>query len=139
MDNLPELKNYLKKLMISIIDKVNCTNEKKTNKKIREIQKYITDNLHQPDLSLAGIAKEFYISPSHLSRLFKQEKSQTLVEYITKVRIDKAVSLLRDTDLKVYQVGERVGINDPHYFSIIFKKNIGLSVNDFRKTQYNKE
>lgn len=136
LDNLPELKNYLAGMISSIIDRVNCMNEKKTNKKIEQIKEYIANNLQQPELSLSGIAREFFISPSHLSRLFKQETNQTLIEYITKLRIDKAVRLLRETDLKVYQIGEQVGINDPHYFSIIFKKNTGSSVNDFRKGQH---
>lgn len=136
IDNLPELKKYLSDMVSSVIEKINRTNEKKTNKKIEQIKEYINHNIQQPDLSLSGIAKEFFISPSHLSRLFKQETAQTIVEYITKVRIDKAVKLLKDTDLKVYQIGEQVGINDPHYFSIIFKKNTGSSVNDFRKLQH---
>ena len=135
IDNLPELKEYLKQRITAVIDKINLSNERKANRKIAEIKEYIVQNIHQADLSLSGIAKEFYISPSHLSRLFKQETNQTIVEYITKIRIEKAVRLLKDTDLKVYQVGEKVGIADPHYFSIIFKKNTGSSVNDFRKGQ----
>lgn len=135
MDNLPELKSYLKNMLSEIIDMINISNEKKTNGKIEQIRKYINSNIQRPDLSLTEIAKEFFISPSHLSRLFKQETAQTIVEYITKVRIERALKLLRDTDLKVYQIGELVGINDPHYFSILFKKNTGSSVNEFRKNQ----
>ncbi|MCX7711797.1 MAG: response regulator [Clostridia bacterium] len=133
IDNLPELKDYLRSLVSNIIDKIHSSNEKKANKLINQILEHIQKNIHESELSLSGVAKEFFISPSHLSRLFKQETQQTFVEYITKMRMEKAVRLLKETDMKVYQVGEMVGIADPHYFSILFKKFTGVSVNDFRK------
>ena len=133
IDNLPELKGYLKSLVFDIIEKILNSNQKKANKVINQIKEYISNNIQDSDLSLAGVAREFYVSPNHLSRLFKQETTHTFVEYITAMRMEKAVKLLKETDFKVYQIGDMVGIDDPHYFSIIFKKFTGLSVNDFRK------
>ena len=133
IDNLPELKEYLKSLIFDTIDKILNTNRKKANKVISQIKEYISKNIQNSGLSLAGVAREFYVSPNHLSRLFKQETTHTFVEYITAIRMEKAVKLLKETDFKVYQIGDMVGIDDPHYFSIIFKKFTGLSVNDFRK------
>jgi two-component system response regulator YesN len=46
--------------------------------------------------------------------------------------VKKAEMLLKTTELKGYQIGEMVGINDPHYFSILFKKNLGKSINEYR-------
>ncbi|HEY5583145.1 MAG TPA: response regulator [Ruminiclostridium sp.] len=132
-DTLPEIKMCLKDLTLNIISKINSLNSKKVNIVIKQIKEYIEINLENSDISLSGIAKIFYLNQSHLSRLFKQETGQTIVEYITKVRIEKAIELLRKTDMKVYQVGEKVGICDSHYFSIVFKKFTGLSINDFRK------
>jgi two-component system response regulator YesN len=51
--------------------------------------------------------------------------------------MDLAVSLLGQTDLKAYEIAERIGIQDPHYFSICFKKYTGMSVNDYRKSTGN--
>lgn len=133
IDNLPELKNYFKQLIYNINGKLKRLNDTKTGKQVRLIQEYISDNLSNAELSLASIAKEFYISASHLSRIFKQETGQTLVEYITKLRIAKAEKLLRGTEFKGYQIGEMIGIPDPHYFSILFKKYTGLSINTYRK------
>lgn len=133
IDNLPELKAYFKQLIDIIIGKIKRLNDTKTGKQVRQIQDYISDNLSNAELSLASIAKEFYISSSHLSRIFKQETGQTLVEYITKLRIAKAEKLLKETEYKGYQIGEMIGIPDPHYFSILFKKYTGLSINAYRK------
>lgn len=133
IDNLPEFKTYFKQLIYNIIGKLKCLNDTKTGKQVRQIQDYISDNLSNAELSLASISKEFYISSSHLSRIFKQETGQTIVEYITKLRIAKAEKLLKETEFKGYQIGEMIGIPDPHYFSILFKKYTGLSINTYRK------
>ncbi len=134
IDNINELKNYMKSFITKVINKVNCVNNKKVNSLISQIKEYINDNIHNDELSLSAVTKEFYISSSHLCRLFKQETNQTFVEYITKVRMETAIKILKDSDLKVYEIGEKVGIKDPHYFSIIFKKFTGVSVNEFRKS-----
>ncbi len=133
IDNLPELKAYIIQLLFHIIERVRQASLNKANHLIGQVEDYILRNLQLADLSLASTAKEFFVSPSHLSRLFKQKTSQSFVEYITKARMDTAIKLLKGTDLKVYQIAEKVGIGDPHYFSILFKKNTGLSVQEFRK------
>jgi two-component system response regulator YesN len=133
MDNLLEMKDYLKILIEKVIDKIHTFNERKANILILHIREYIEHNINNANLSLSTIAREFYVSPSHLCRLFKQETKQTVVEYITRQRMEYAKKILKETNLKVYQIGEMVGINDPNYFSTIFKKFTGLSVNEFRK------
>ncbi len=133
MDNLLEMKDYLKILIEKVINKIHSFNERKANILIVQIQEYIEQNMHDADLSLSTISKEFYVSSSHLCRIFKQETKQTVVEYITRQRMEYAKRILKETNLKVYQIGEMVGINDPNYFSTIFKKFTGLSVNEFRK------
>lgn len=62
----------------------------------------------------------------------KKETGQTFVEYLTNIRMKKAENLLKNTDLKGYEVGEQVGITDAHYFSILFKKFTGMSMNQYR-------
>lgn len=73
------------------------------------------------------------MNASYLSRIFKQETGFTFVEYLTKIRMDKAIKLIKETNLKAYQVADEVGISNPHYFSICFKKWTGVSINDFKK------
>lgn len=133
IDNLVELKSYIKSLITRVINKVHSINEKKANSLIMQICEYIQSNMSNSELSLSVVAKEFFISSSHLCRLFKQGTNQTFVEYLTKVRMESAVKILMETNLKVYEIGERIGINDSHYFSIIFKKYTGCSINEFRK------
>lgn len=129
---LPEIIKYLKKLSITVMLEINPTQNKKVSKLINNIKKYIEDNICSGDISLSSVAKEFYISPSHLSRLFKNETNCTFIEYVTRVRMELSIKLLKETDLRVYQIAEKIGV-DPHYLSIVFKKYTGISINDFRK------
>lgn len=133
VETLPEMLEYIQKFSVDSTDIINNLRRKKVNKVIKEIQDYLITNYNNSELSLSGVAKHFFLNPSYLSRIFKQETNQTFIEYLTGIRMDRAISLFKDTDLKVYQIAERVGITDPHYFSICFKKYTGKSVNDYKK------
>jgi YesN/AraC family two-component response regulator len=99
---------------------------------ISKVKIYLEENMSDSKLSLAETASAFFISPGHLGRLMKHKTGETFVEYLTGIRIQTARRLLRTTDLKGYEVAERVGIHDPHYFSILFKKLTGVSISEFR-------
>lgn len=87
------------------------------------------------ELTLETLADKIYLSPSYLSKLFKKETGENLSVYIQNVRIQQAKLLLRTTDLKTYEVAERVGISDPVYFSRTFKKITGMKPKDFRHSE----
>lgn len=106
---------------------------KRINALVEKAMAYIKENLSDPDLSLKSIARNLYVNESYLSRVFKQEMDEGITEYITKLRIDKSIEYINNTDLKAYAIAERIGISDPHYFSICFKKYTGKSINEFRK------
>ena len=109
---------------------------KKSNKLIDDITKYLKLNLGNSELSLSKVAQIFFINPSYLSRMFKKEMEVNFMEYIVKLRIDKAIMLLNSTDLKAYEIGDKVGIADPSYFSTSFKKYTGISVSEYRKIKH---
>jgi two-component system response regulator YesN len=131
-DNLPDLKSNLEDYVISLSNAIKQQSNTKAGNLIRQVKDYIEKNLSDSNLGLASTAAAFYVSPGHLGRLMKKETGQTFVEYLTNLRVKKAELLLKTTELKGYQVGEMVGISDPHYFSILFKKNLGKSINEYR-------
>ncbi|HHW21368.1 MAG TPA: response regulator [Clostridiaceae bacterium] len=135
IDTLPEMKEYLLKLSENAVNIITNIQNKKVNQAIEDIKNYMHENMSDPDMSLSHTAKKFFMNGSYLSRIFKQETGYTFVEYLTKIRMEKAIKLLKETDMKAYQVAESVGISNPHYFSICFKKWTGVSVNDFKKTE----
>lgn len=90
-------------------------------------------NIFDPELTLRTVAANIYSNESYLSRVFKKEMDFSLIEYISKRRIDESITLLNTTDMKVYEIAERIGFRDAHYFSICFKKQTGVTVKEFKK------
>ena len=72
-------------------------------------------------------------NPSYFSSLFKKETGSSFVEYLSKIRIDKAKDLLRESDLRIQDICLMVGYNDVKYFSKLFIKYTGLKPKDYRK------
>jgi two-component system response regulator YesN len=134
-DNLPELVQILERYVLSISKAIYTKRQAKEGNLISQVQAYLEQNLGDPEVGLASIAAAFFVSPGHLGRLMKKETGQTFVEYLTNLRMKKAENLLKTTDLKGYEIGEQVGITDPHYFSILFKKAIGRSMNEYRNAK----
>ena len=75
---------------------------------IREAKDYIGEHFGNSEFSLNRIAEYIGMSPSYFSSIFKQGTGQTLVEYLTRVRIDKACELLKCTNLRAAEIGEQV-------------------------------
>ncbi len=105
-------------------------------KKFDEIMRYIAENIADPTLTLSSLAAHFYINPSYLSRYFKQQKGVSLVEYLTRTRIKKAVTYFNETEKMAYEVAELIGIPDPNYFGKCFKKYTGYTINDCKRKNF---
>lgn len=93
----------------------------------------IIEKSYDEAISLSKVAGELNVSTSYLSRKFSDEQGITITEYINKIRIKNAVKLIESTDMLVYEIAERVGINDPAYFTNIFKKYMGISPQKYKK------
>ena len=99
---------------------------------IVKAREYINNNYASGDISLYSTASNVGISPNHLSMVFARETGENFIEYLTRIRLEKAKLLLQSTTMKSAEIALEVGFNDPHYFSHIFKKNIGLTPKEFR-------
>ena len=86
------------------------------------------------DLSLSTLAAMQNISSGYLSTLFKKEMGQTLTEYVNSRRIEQAAGMLRSGTLQVQTVAQYCGIPDVNYFSKLFKRYVGVSPKEFRRT-----
>jgi two-component system response regulator YesN len=106
---------------------------------ILKAKAYIEFNYRNQDISLHTVASHVGISPNHLSTVFAQETGENFIEYLTRVRIEKAKQLLANTTMKSADIAYETGFNDPHYFSFIFKKNTGVSPREYRQNKEGKE
>jgi len=99
---------------------------------IAKAKDYINRNYTNPKLTVGSICKYLFISVSYFSTMFKNATGETVVEYLTGLRVEKAKELLAKTRLKNYEVANKVGYSDPHYFSTLFKKYTGKTPTTYR-------
>ena len=125
-------KEYLSDLFLFALTSRDKVSNNRYGDLIAQAKDCISKQYGNNDFSLNVIAGYIGVSPSYFSSIFKQETGRSFVEYLTKVRIDKACELLKCTTLRTAEIGEKVGYNDPHYFSAIFKKVMGVSPKEFK-------
>lgn len=133
LDTLPDIIEFLHKILFKSTKMINEKQTSKIDDIIVKAKKYIDDNLENNKLSLSLIAKHLYVNPSYLSRLFKKEIGISFVEYLTKMRMEKAIELLKEGDMKAFEIADSIGISDSNYFSTCFKKYTGLSISEYKK------
>ncbi len=104
------------------------------NKKFLEILDYINSN-YASCVKLSSLSQRFSLSESYISRLFNEELSMKPSEYINRIRISAAISLLVDTDITISEIAEKCGYSGVYYFSRIFKKMTGASPMKIRNSK----
>lgn len=130
---LPESRRIIEPWISTLMDVVNSVQQDKESDFFTDIESYIDTHICDPELTLKNTADAFYLNASYLSRLYKQRTGQSFKQYVIEKRMLIAVELLKSTEKKVYEISEDVGITDPNYFGVCFKKYMGKSVSEYRK------
>ena len=95
---------------------------------------YIEEN-YREKLKLSDVADQIYVSQWHLSKLLNKHTGQNFSEILNTIRIEKAKELLKDPSLRIGDIAEEVGFLDVAHFSRVFKKQAGISANEYRNTK----
>ena len=85
-------------------------------------------------IGIMEIAEQMEVSSNYLSTIFRRETQYSVNEYLNAVRLKHAKRLLRETNLKVYEIAEQVGFSDTYYFSSVFKKLVGVTPSEYRNS-----
>ncbi|MCQ6561511.1 response regulator [Paenibacillus mendelii] len=85
------------------------------------------------DLSLHEVADAVHLTPNYLANLFKLRTGETILNVLSGIRMDKAKELLRNTDMKTYEIARAVGFADAKYFGQVFKKVVGATPQDYKR------
>ncbi len=126
-------RTYLIRLIDTAINAREQVSKSRYGELVNEITKYINDNYSDEELNLNMVAQYMNFSPNHLSMIFTRETGQTFIKYLTDLRMKKAKELLKCTSKRSNEICEEVGYKDPHYFSYLFKKNVGMSPTEYRE------
>ncbi len=126
------IKEFVHKFLLECITAISSVKKAEVHPVIKKVCDFIDQNLAQ-DISLEQTADIAGVSSFYLSKLFKEEKGETFINFVSDKRLEKARQLLESTQLSIKEITAEVGYNDQNYFSRIFKNKYGLSPKEYRK------
>ncbi|MDD3220699.1 MAG: helix-turn-helix domain-containing protein [Lachnospiraceae bacterium] len=124
---------HVEEYCVFLAGQMESISQSSSMRQAMKAMEYIRENYDKPDLSLNNICAYLAISTSHFSTIFKEATGETFMEVLIRIRMEKAKELLEQTNLKNYEIAERVGFSDPHYFSMSFKKMTGCTPTEYAR------
>lgn len=100
---------------------------------VEKAKQYVKENYNDYDISVEKLCSQLHVSPTYFSTIFKRETEMNFVNFLTIVRLEQAVRLLKTTDDKTYIIADKVGYQEANYFSYVFKRKFGVSPSKYRK------
>lgn len=126
-----ELRKWFQDKMASICHSIRDQREEQSDSAVKRAMSYIEEN-YSRDISLDEVSREVNISPYYFSKVFKEESGENFIEYLTRIRIDKAKEMLRHPGTSVKEISVQCGYADPNYFSRIFKKQTDMTPREYK-------
>ena len=135
LDSPQQVEDWLQDAIRQILTSIQAENRLSINGYVMQAVEYVNQN-YARDISLDCAAEAIGISPFYLSRLFKQELKQNFVEYLTEIRMKRAVWLVEHTRMSIKEISRQVGYDNPTYFCKVFKKSTGRTLREIREQQW---
>jgi AraC-like DNA-binding protein len=133
-DSLDELQQELRGILMEFANEMEALRETKSNYAlIRQMKVYLEEHYPNPDLSLLHLSDAFDFQMKNISRLFKEEIGENFIDYLSRIRIERAKELLLETDCSIQEITIQVGYLHPNTFIRSFKKLAGQTPGDYRK------
>ena len=127
-----ELSRWLADVCRKMQQGIQVSRTDTTKSLVARAVEYIRDNYADQDLTVDKMCGLLGLSAAYFSTVFKKETGKTFIGYLTDLRMETAVRLLVEQDLKTYVIARQVGYADPNYFSYVFKKYYGVSPSKYK-------
>jgi two-component system response regulator YesN len=124
---------WFKTFVRNLVSNYQLINHEKGHWLVNRAKRIINDNLSNCSFSLNNVAAALYVSSNYLRSLFKQQSDESFVEYLTRIRMEKSIDLLKNTNMKIQEVAEMTGYSNQRYFSVCFKKHFGKTPTEIRE------
>lgn len=132
--NISEMKYVLDDIFHSIEHELTLIGEIEKDKFTENIENYIIQNYMNYNLNISNIAEHLDMNATYLSRKFKEQTGENLLDYINRIRISKAKDLLKNPKLSINRIAELVGYVNGNTFIRSFKRYEGITPGNYRKT-----
>jgi len=133
LDNFIYITQVLSLILAEVYLKERAGSASLQNQQITSVVHFMYEHL-QEHLSLEDLTVKFHFSKSYLCLIFQNYTQHSPMEFFISLKMKEACTLLRSTDLKICEIGQRLGYSDPYYFSRLFHRYIGLSPKSYRKS-----
>lgn len=135
-ETIEEIQKYVEEIFGNFVNiLIEKKNNRNSNEMIEKILEYIENNYSLCDLSLNLVASTFNLSISYLSRFFKESMGKNFLDYLIEKRMERAKILLKDNNIKINEIAEKVGYTNHSSFIRIFKKHAGMTPGEYRNKE----
>lgn len=126
------LQQQLQDLVKNVQFYLSVTKTTMKEKVVQEIKAYLESHYHE-NIGLDQLAERFGLNASYVSNLYSKSTGQTILEYVTLLRIQTAKKMLRESSFKIFKISQNVGYDNQRYFCRVFKKVVGVSPGQYRE------
>ncbi|MBE1441318.1 response regulator [Paenibacillus sp. OAS669] len=128
---LKELKELLVRFLVQASEYLDQLRKEQSKGSIHKVKKYIETH-YAENVSLKSMAAAFYMNPAYLGQLFRKTYGVYFNDFLLQLRIDEAKKLLRQTDLRIYEIAQTVGFQNADYFVTQFEKRESVTPTEYR-------
>ncbi|MFD0586415.1 response regulator [Paenibacillus sp. GCM10027627] len=133
-ETVGDIRSWLVHRVFEISERLHQKHNTKDSKFIRNVMKTIRERMSE-NITLKDIAQHFSFSPSYLGYLIKEKSGHTFNELLVQIRMEKACELLKQPNMKIYEIADQVGYRYLPYFSRQFKEKFGMTPLEYRKKE----
>lgn len=118
--------------MVQNISQINTTAKVAENALVDKINDFLEENIFYP-VNLQTVCTHFNISKSYVCRIYKEYTSSSIIKHMSKLKIKEAKKLLRQDDMNISQIADKLGFSSIHNFTRSFKNETGVSPSEYKK------
>ncbi|MFC0216287.1 response regulator [Paenibacillus chartarius] len=130
--NLQEMKLELERLVRTSLNQIEEVREQGNTQPVEQAKAWIAEHLGG-DITIRRIAEQVHMNPNYFCQYFKLQTGETILDYVTRRRMEQAAAMLRDPGVKLLEISQQVGYQNPKYFGRLFKEWSGQSPSKYRE------